>query len=72
MGVEPQASKERKRGEGKLAKDGGGEGDGLAAEAEARFDDLFPGVDIVLIFTGEKLPHLEVDPIHVGGEGEDR
>ena len=60
-----------RRDEGELAEDGGGEGDGLAAEAEAGLDDLFPGVDVVLILAGEKLAHLEVDAIDVGGEGED-
>ena len=58
-------------GEGELAEDGGGERDGLAAEAEAGLDDLLPGVDVVLVLAGEELAHLGVDAVDVGGEGED-
>ena len=72
VGVEAQAGEECKGGEGELAEDGGGEGDGFAAEAETGFDDLLPGVDVVLVLAGEELAHLEVDAVDVGGEGEDR
>ena len=72
MGVEAQTGEECKRGEGELAKDGGREGDGLATEAETGFDDLLPGVDVVLVLAGEELAHLEVDAVDVSGEGEDR
>ena len=71
VGVEAQAGEQREGSEGELTEDGGGEGDGLAAEAEAGLDDLFPGVDVVLILAGEELAHLEVDAIDVGGERED-
>lgn len=71
VGVEAEARKQGKRDQGELAEDRGREGDGLAAEAETRFDDLFPGVDVVLVFAGEEFAHLEVDAVDVGGEGED-
>ena len=71
VGVEAEAGEESESDEGELAEDGGGEGDGFAAEAEAGLDDLFPGVDVVLVLAGEELAHLEVDAIDVGGEGED-
>ena len=54
-----------------MAEDGGGEGDGFAAEAETGFDELFPGVDVVLVLAGEELAHFEVDAVDVGGQGED-
>ena len=54
-----------------MTEDGGGERDGLAAETETGLDDLFPGIDVVLVFTGEELAHLEVDAIDIGRKGED-
>ncbi len=71
VGVEAKAGEQSKCDQGELAEDGGGEGDGFAAEAEAGLDDLFPGVDVVLVLAGEELAHFEVDAIDVGGEGED-
>src|ERR1700678_3515049 len=72
LGVEAQAGEESERGEGELAKDRGGESDGFAAKAEAWFDDLLPGVDVVLVLAGEKLAHLGVDAVDVGSQGKDR
>ena len=71
VGVEAEAEEQGDGGEGELAEDGGGEGDGLAAKAEAGLDELFPGVDVVLVLAGEELAHLGVDTIDVSGEGED-
>ena len=71
VGVEAEAGEQSQGDESELAEDGGGESDGFAAEAEAGFDDLLPGVNVVLVFAGEELAHLEVDAVDVGGEGED-
>ena len=71
LGVEAEAGEQSEGDEGELTEDGGGEGDGFAAEAEAGLDDLLPGVDVVLVLAGEELAHLEVDAIDVGGQGED-
>ena len=71
LGVEAEAGEQREGDQGELAQDGSGESDGFAAEAEAGFDDSLPRVDVVLVFAGEELAHLEVDTIDVGGQGED-
>ncbi len=70
-GVEAEAGKEGESGQGQLAEDGGGEGYGFAAEAEAGFGYLLEGIDVVLVLAGEELAHFEVDTVDVGGEGED-
>ena len=39
--------------------------DGLARKRNARLDDLFPRVDVVLVLAREELAHLGVDPVDV-------
>ena len=70
-GEEAQAEEDAEGGDGELAEERGGEGDGFAAETEAGFDDLLPGVDVVLVLAGEELAHLGVDAVDVGDERED-
>ena len=68
---EAQAEDHAEGGDGELAEDGRGECHRFAAEAKAGLNDLFPCVDVVLVFAGEELAHLGVDAVDVGYERED-
>ena len=40
--------------------------------SQARFDLLFPNVDIFLKLARQKFAHLGIQPVHVGGQGKNR
>ena len=68
--VEAEAKEEGNGAERELTEHGSGERDGFAAKAEPGFDDLLPGVDVVLVLAREELAHLGVDAVDISGEEE--